>query len=121
MHPFDRFGDIVEFKCEFGRVYCHNEIAPKEFHTPRLQEIDRVLRTLKNPPETGDTLETEIEYPVKIFNPETKEKVKCRKLFLKFRRFTDTPEYVMDEVFPHQKGAHTEHDMFLETIEFRKS
>lgn len=116
--PYEIYGDVVEFRCAFGRLFVHVDVAPKQHHRHRLDALESAIRDMMQIPETGEAKEIPIGYAVEIWDKSSGGKVRCDRIEAVFRRLNDVPEDVIDQTFPHQKGGITEGDVFIERLRF---
>lgn len=118
MIPYDIYGEIVEFRCGFGRLFVHVNVAPKHKDRPRLDAIESAVRDLLRQPEDGEERILPIGYTLNVKDKKRKKRTPCDRIRVRFRHLQMVPENIIAEKFPHQKGSVLPSDVFLERVSF---
>lgn len=116
--PYDIYGKVVEFKCGFGRIFVHVNVAPRHKDREKLDAIERAVRDISVSPEDKSVEILPFGYTLNVYDPKKKKRTPCNCIRVRFRRLQTMPESVMDNIFPYQKGAVMSGDVFIDTLSF---
>lgn len=110
--PYDIYGKVVEYRCNFGRLFVHVNVAPRHKDRARLDAIEAAVRNIQVAPHDVAEEVLPLGYSLKV------KCVECDRIEVRFRRLNTMPEKVIDAVFPHQKGGILEDDVFIDRLRF---
>jgi len=112
--PFEIYGNIAEFRCPFGRLFVHVNVAPKHKDRDRLYALEAAIRDIPMVPEEGEQRVLSYGYNLDVRG------VTCDRVRVRFGLLHTLPVHIIDAMFPHQKGGIREDDAFLVEVSFLK-
>lgn len=116
--PYDIYGELIEFRCGFGRVFTHVNLAPKHKDRARIDAVAAAIQDLIAQPEDGETQVLPIGYTLKVKDRKRKKHTLCDRIKVCFRHLQEIPEEIIAKKFPHQKGATLPSDVFMVRLSF---
>lgn len=118
MNPYDIYGNVVEFRCAFGRMFLHVQAAPRQKHRHRLDAVESVIRDMLDPPDTSKPITFSLEHNTDIYDPQKRKKVSCDRVKIQFQRLNTLPKDSLVKHFPHQKDSMLPSDTFMRRVSF---